>query len=135
MVGGAALLRALTDSGMAHVLPHTPADRAWLRPASPDLALLGVLAGRQSRLARDQQLLLDGQRRLAHAQARYGLRMTGAVPEHLVVTAATTIRNDRSVLAFDVWQDRFRGQHDAVCVVPAGNDNSTRGTSPLSLRT
>ena len=46
---------------MAHVQPHTPADPAWLRPASPDLALQGVLAGHQNRLARDQELLLDGQ--------------------------------------------------------------------------
>ncbi len=88
VVGGTGLLRALTDSGMAHVLPHTPADPAWLRPASPDLALQGVLAGRQRRLARDQQLLLDGQRRLAVAQARYGVHMTGSLPEHLVAVVS-----------------------------------------------
>lgn len=88
VVGGAGLLRALTDSGMAHVLPHTPADPAWLRPASPDLALQGVLAGRQRLLARDQQLLLDGQQRLAAAQARFGVRMTGGFPEHLVTVVS-----------------------------------------------
>jgi len=52
LVGDAGLVQALTDRGMAHVLPHTPADPAWLRPASPDLALQGVLAGHQNQLAR-----------------------------------------------------------------------------------
>src|SRR6266699_6065815 len=64
-LGSTELVQALTSQGMAHVLPHTPADPAWLRPASPDLALQGVLAGHQHRLAHDQELLLDGQRRLA----------------------------------------------------------------------
>src|SRR5258705_10949537 len=54
-VVGTGLVQALTDLGMAHVLPHSPADPAWLRPASPDLALQGVLAGRQSQVARDQE--------------------------------------------------------------------------------
>ena len=81
---GAGMVRALTERGMAHVLPHTPADPAWLRPASPDLALQGVLAGHQSRLAQDQQLLLDGHHRLAEAQAQFGAGMTGPFPEHLV---------------------------------------------------
>jgi hypothetical protein len=47
---------------MAHVQPHSPADPAWFRPATPDLALQGVLAGHQNRLAHDQKLLLDGHR-------------------------------------------------------------------------
>lgn len=81
---GADMVRALTERGMAHVLPHTPADPAWLRPASPDLALHGVLAGHQSRLAQGQQLLLDGQHRLAEAQAEFGAGMTGPFPEHMV---------------------------------------------------
>ncbi len=71
-VGGADLVAALTSRGMAHVLPHTPHDPAWLRPASPDIALQGVLAGHQHQLAHDQELLLDGNRRLADAQARFG---------------------------------------------------------------
>ena len=81
---GAELVDVLTHWGMAHVQPHTPADPAWLRPASPDLALQGVLAGHQHRLARDQELLLHGQRRLADAQARFGTGMTsnGRLPEH-----------------------------------------------------
>src|SRR6266516_3735519 len=53
-------------------------------PPPPDLALLGVLAGHQHRLARDQQLLLDGHHRLAGAQARFGPGMTGRFPAHLV---------------------------------------------------
>lgn len=88
LVGGAGLVRALTDRGMAHVLPHTPTDPAWLRPASPDLALQGVLAGHQNRLARDQELLVDGHRRLADAQARFGTGMNGRFPEHLVAVVA-----------------------------------------------
>ena len=79
---------ALTDRGMAHILPHTPADPAWLRPASPDLALQGVLAGHQNRLAREQELLVDGHRRLADAQARFGIGMNGRFPGHLVSVIA-----------------------------------------------
>ena len=84
LVGDTGLVEALTGWGMAHIQPHTPADPAWLRPALPDLALEGVLAGHQSRLARDQELLLDGHRRLADAQARFGTGMNGRFPEHLV---------------------------------------------------
>src|ERR1022692_3549371 len=58
-VGDAGLVQALTDRGMAHILPHTPVDPAWLRPASPDLALQGVLAGHPNRLARGQGLPID----------------------------------------------------------------------------
>ena len=72
LVGGSGLVAALTGRGMAHIQPHSPADPAWLRPASPDLALLGVLADHQNRLARDQELLMDGHRRLADAQAQFG---------------------------------------------------------------
>jgi hypothetical protein len=69
---------------MAHVLPHTPQDPAWLRPASPDIALQGVLAGHQHQLAHDQELLLDGNRRLADARARFRADMNGQFPDHLV---------------------------------------------------
>jgi hypothetical protein len=55
-----ASLAALTERGMAHIQPRSPADPPWLRPAPLDLALHGVLAGHQHRLARDQELLLDG---------------------------------------------------------------------------
>jgi DNA-binding CsgD family transcriptional regulator len=84
------LAEILTYWGMAHVQPHTPADPAWLRPASPDLALQGVLAGHQHRLARDQELVLHGQRRLADAQARFGVGMisNGRLPEHLVAVVS-----------------------------------------------
>ena len=73
---------------MAHIVPHTPADPAWLRPATPDLALLGVLAGHQTRLARDQELLLDGHRRLAEAQASIPAPVNAKFPEHLVAVIA-----------------------------------------------
>jgi DNA-binding CsgD family transcriptional regulator len=84
LVGDAGLVDALIGWGMAHIQPHSPADPAWLRPASPDLALQGVLAGHQNRLARDQELLLDGHRRLAGAQAQHGIGVNGRFPEHLV---------------------------------------------------
>ena len=84
VLGDAGLVVALTERGMAHIQPHSPAHPAWLRPASPDLALQGVLAGHQHRLASDHELLLDGTRRLAHAQARFGTGGNGGLPEHLV---------------------------------------------------
>lgn len=84
LVGDPGLVSELTDWGMARIQPHTPADPAWLRPASPDLALQGVLAGHQHRLARDQELLLAGHHRLAAAQARYGVNGTARFPGHLV---------------------------------------------------
>jgi hypothetical protein len=94
VVGSPGLVAALTERGMAHIQPHSPADPAWLRPASPDLALQGVLAGHQSRLARDQELLLDGSRRLAAAQARFGPGVNGRFPEHLV-----SVVSDRAEIA------------------------------------
>ena len=83
---GAHLVDALLQWGMAHVRPPTPADPAWLQPTSPDLALQAVLTGHQHRLVRDQQRLLDGQRRLPSAQAQFGGGMTGngRFPEQLV---------------------------------------------------
>jgi hypothetical protein len=84
VVGDADLVRALTERGMAHIQPHSPTAPAWLHPASPDLALQGVLAGHQHRLARDHELLLDGTRRLANAQARFRPAGNGRMPEHLV---------------------------------------------------
>jgi hypothetical protein len=73
---------------MAHIQPHSPTAPAWLHPAPPDLALQGVLAGHQHRLARDQELLLDGTRRLADAQARFGPTANGRTPEHLVAVVS-----------------------------------------------
>lgn len=84
LVGDAGLVAALTGWGMAHIQPHSPVDPAWIRPASPDLALQGVLAGHQNQLAHDQERLLDGHRRLADAQARFGIGMNGRFPAHLV---------------------------------------------------
>jgi DNA-binding CsgD family transcriptional regulator len=94
LVGDSELVRALTERGMAHIQPHSPTEPAWLRPASPDLALQGVLTGHQHRLARDHELLLDGTRRLAHAQARFGVGGNGRFPEHLV-----SVINDRAEIA------------------------------------
>jgi len=88
LVGDAEVVAALTGWGMAHVRPPSPRDPAWFSPASPDLALQGVLAGHQTQLARDQELLLDGHRRLTDAQAHYGTRMTGTFPAHLVTVVS-----------------------------------------------
>ncbi|MGH3157631.1 MAG: LuxR C-terminal-related transcriptional regulator [Streptosporangiaceae bacterium] len=87
LVGDPELVAALTSLGMAHIHPPSPVDPAWLRPASPDLALQGVLAGHQSRLAQETELFLDGQRRLADAQARFG-GMNRPFPEHLVAVVS-----------------------------------------------
>jgi hypothetical protein len=101
------LLAALTQWGMVHVQPHSPADPAWVRPASPELALQGVLVGRQHQLARDQELLLDGHRRLASAQAKFGAGMNGRFPEHLfsVVADRTEIAELSASLVNTAHQD------------------------------
>ena len=106
-VGGAELVRALTERGMAHVQPHSPAAPAWLRPASPDLALQGVLAGHQHRLAHDHEVLLEGTRRLADAQARFGPAGNGRLPEHLVsaITERAEITELSASLANSARQD------------------------------
>ena len=81
---GASLMAELTRYGMAHIQPHSPVDPAWLRPASPAIALQGVLVGHQSQLAHGQELLLDGHRRLADAQANFAASDSSRFPEHLV---------------------------------------------------
>jgi hypothetical protein len=50
--------------------------------------LLGVLAGHQNRLANDQELLLDGHRRLADAQLQFGTGVNGHFPAHLVAVVS-----------------------------------------------
>lgn len=84
LVGDTGMVGALTSRGMAHIQPHSPTAPAWLQPASPDMALLGVLSGHQNRLASEQELLLDGHRRLADAQALFGAGMNDRLPGHLV---------------------------------------------------
>jgi DNA-binding CsgD family transcriptional regulator len=86
IVGDPELVRELADRGMAHVRPHTPAAPAQFQPAPPDLALQGVLVDLQSRLLHGQELLLDGTRRLAHAQALAQQHVSAAepFPQHLV---------------------------------------------------
>ena len=94
LAGGPAVVAALTDLGMAHVQPHSPADPPWFRPATPDLALQGVLAGHQTRLAREQKLLLDGHQRLANAQAKFGVAVNDRLPAHLV-----SVVSDRAAIS------------------------------------
>jgi DNA-binding CsgD family transcriptional regulator len=86
--GGHRLVQALTDRGMAHVLPPSLAGPAWLQPAPPDLALQGVLAGLQAKALRDQEQILDGHRRLAGAQAQPRAGPAGGFPQHLVQVVA-----------------------------------------------
>lgn len=107
LVGNAALVRALTNCGMAHVLPHSATAPAWLRPASPDMALQGVLAGHQNRLARDQELLLNGHKRLAEAQARSASGVNRQFPPHLVsvVTDAAEISDLSAALVNTARKD------------------------------
>jgi hypothetical protein len=82
--GGKDRTQALTDRGMAHVLPHSPAGPAQLQAAPPDLALQGVLVDLQTRLLRGQELLLDGHHRLAGAQAWRCADDAAQIPGHLV---------------------------------------------------
>jgi DNA-binding CsgD family transcriptional regulator len=82
-LGDAGLVDELSARGMAHALPHTPSAPATFQPASPELALLGVLADLQATLSRQQKTLLDGHRRLADARSQPEV-VLGGVPEHLV---------------------------------------------------
>lgn len=65
LLGGAELVEALIDAGMAHVQSSGPALPPRLKPVPPDLALQGTLADLTRRLVADQERLLAGQRRLA----------------------------------------------------------------------
>ena len=58
-----------------------------------DLALQGVLAGHENQLAREQELLLDGHRRLADAQARFGIAMNGRFPRTWSASSQTWTRS------------------------------------------
>jgi DNA-binding CsgD family transcriptional regulator len=82
-LGEASLVQELTARGMAHALPHTPSAPATFQPASPELALLGVLADLQSTLSRQQKTLLEGHRKLADVRSRPAVALDG-LPEHLV---------------------------------------------------
>jgi subtilisin family serine protease len=48
------------------------------------------------------------------------------------VSAATTTRNDHSLLAFDVWLRLLRERTSALCLVPAGNNNSPQPHWPAA---
>jgi DNA-binding CsgD family transcriptional regulator len=82
-LGGERLVEELTARGMAHALPHTPTAPVTFQAASPELALHGVLADFQARLAELQKLLFEGQRRLAEARSR-PVRIGDGRPDHLV---------------------------------------------------
>ena len=123
LAGGPELVRALTNQGMAHILPHTPAGPAWLRPASPDLALQGVLAGHQNRIAHDTERLLAGHRRLTEAQARYGTTMHGRFPEHLAeVIADRTQISDLSASLVNTARRDWMTLDDLATEMPLTED-------------
>jgi DNA-binding CsgD family transcriptional regulator len=122
-VGGPEIVRALTSQGMAHILPHTPADLAWFRPASPDLALQGVLAGHQNRIAQDTERLLAGHRRLTEAQARYSTTLNGRFPEHLVdVISDHTQISDLSASLVNTARRDWMTLDDLVTEMPLTDD-------------
>ena len=123
VVGGPELVRVLTSLGMAHALPHTPADPAWLRPASPDLALQGVLAGHQNRIAQDTERLLAGHRRLTEAQARYTTTTNGNLPEHLVeVISDQTQISQLSASLVNTARQNWRTLDDLATEMPLTED-------------
>lgn len=92
-VGNQELVDQLLARGMAHTRPHSVTGPAKLEPARPDLALSGVLAGLQAHLVEDQQLLLDGHRRLTELQAGDipGLPMLGPQAQVEVLTEPAEI--------------------------------------------
>jgi len=123
LVGDAGLVAALTGWGMAHLQPHSPADPAWLRPATPDLAVQGVLAGHQNQLARDQERLLDGHRRLAEAQARFGIGMNGRFPTHLVsVVSDRTEISELSAALMNTARKDWMSLENLVTEMPLTDD-------------
>jgi DNA-binding CsgD family transcriptional regulator len=96
-VGSQQLVEALTASGMAHLLAHSPAGPAWLQPATPELALHGVLVGLQSQALRHQERILAAAQRLAGAQAHPHLQPQSQGPsqEHLVQVVTGRAEIDR----------------------------------------
>jgi hypothetical protein len=82
-LGSAQLVQALTDTGLAYVIPHTTTSPATFRAASLDLALMGALADLQARVTREQKLLLDGNRKLTELQTRAAWADSSG-PEHLM---------------------------------------------------
>ncbi len=125
-LSGPAIVQALTSTGMPHIVPHTPADPAWLRPATPDLALLGVLAGHQTRLARDHELLLHGHRRLAEAQASYPTPMTASFPEHLVAVITDPAQiNDLSASLRNTARQDWMSLDTLTTDMPFTDDHAT----------
>src|ERR1700677_3060863 len=81
-LGGASLVGELGARGGAPPPPPPPSAPATFQPASPELALLGVLADLQASLSRQQKSLLDGHRKLADVRSRPGAALHG-MPEHL----------------------------------------------------
>ncbi|HXL95680.1 MAG TPA: LuxR C-terminal-related transcriptional regulator [Streptosporangiaceae bacterium] len=81
-LGGAGLVKELIDAGLVYVMPRTGASPATVRAAPLDFALMGVLANLAGRLAQEQELLREGNRKLRQCQAL--APRADAVPEHLL---------------------------------------------------
>jgi DNA-binding CsgD family transcriptional regulator len=80
LLGGAEVVRALTERGMAH---HWNGLPPRLEPASPDLALHGALTELERRLLEDHRQVLAGHKRLGEIH-RVRARSGGVVEDLLV---------------------------------------------------
>jgi DNA-binding CsgD family transcriptional regulator len=65
LLGGAEVVAALIETGMAYVMPSGLAAAPRLVATAPELALQGTLAALARKLMAAQERLLDGQRRMA----------------------------------------------------------------------
>lgn len=63
-LGGAGLVRELTERGLAHIVPRTPTGPASFQAVSVDMALLTILAEIQARTACDHDMLMTCLERL-----------------------------------------------------------------------
>ncbi|MFB4298495.1 LuxR C-terminal-related transcriptional regulator [Actinomadura sp. NTSP31] len=64
LLGGPERIKALTDSGLAHVRGGGPALPPQVMPTPPNLALQGALADLARQLTAEHERLLDGHRRM-----------------------------------------------------------------------
>jgi DNA-binding CsgD family transcriptional regulator len=103
-LGGAEVIRQLTDRGLAVWLPDTLGGPACLQPVPPELALAGQLAALGSRLQGEHKALHDGLYHLADLQGRGSTASApGAVVE--VITDRQEVANLTKSLIHGVHKD------------------------------
>ncbi|NKZ03264.1 helix-turn-helix transcriptional regulator [Actinomadura latina] len=83
LLGGPERVKALTDSGMAHIRGGGPALPPQVMPTPPNLALQGALANLARRLTTEHERLLDGHKRMLDAHPSSSV-VTGGGAERLV---------------------------------------------------